>query len=288
MQRLTFINAKGQDITFAEYAPFVFYKIAGLEYPIVEPVSTQASGQHGYTLHDVLLEGRKVTLTAHIHGENGVRQMYEKRRELNRVCNPLLGVGKLVYQNDYGSWSIPAYGKANAYGSKVREFQTLDVEFSCPTVFWRTAEPMQANLAYIDGGLEFPLETPSYFGYNSYYAEVDNDGDAEAHMEIYMDGGAVNPVITNLTTGEFIRLDKFLHSYEKLYICTDPENIEVSLISVDPATNEPVRENAFGYLSDDSTLFRFQPGVNRLMFESEDNNLTVRIRFMFYFNYLGV
>ena len=121
----------GHEIEFHNYPPYIFWEIRGLDIPELTEIPTQASGQHGYTLHNILVDGRTVRLSCHIHGPDGIPQMYEMRRKLNAVLNPLLGVGELVYTNDYGSWRIHAYTSANPYARKRRNIQTLDVSFRC-------------------------------------------------------------------------------------------------------------------------------------------------------------
>ena len=288
MQRLRFINARGAEISFDNHAPFVFWKIQGIEMPPTFSISTQASGQHGYTPHELLLEQRTVRLSAHIHGTDGVRRMYELRKSLNEVCNPLLGIGTLVYENDNGIWQIGAFCRGNPYAGKTHGVQTLDLTFECPLPFWLSRELSEAKLAYVDGGLEFPIITPNNFGTLGYQVHIDNDGDAPAPLEFFIDGGALNPIIINETTGEFIRLSRHVRLRDTLYINTDPEALEVSLITIDPETNLPQRDNAYGYISVDSTLFRLVPGINMLKFTSDDENKQVRIRILFRKRYVGV
>lgn len=103
-----------------------------------------------------------------------------------------------------------------------------------------------------------------------------------------MDGGSLNPVIINQSTGEFIKLAKQVNEGDKLYINTDPEHLEVSLIVTDPVTNLKVKQNAYGYITSDSTLFKLISGENRLTFESDDDNNAVKLTIAFYKRYLGV
>jgi hypothetical protein len=236
-----------------------------------------------------LIDGRTVRLTGHVHGNNGVKHMYEMRRQLNSVCNPMLGLGEMIYTNDNGSYRVMAYVNNNTYARKTKEFQTLDVSFRCPGGFLESAEQGQFFLAYIEGGLEFPLVTPAEFGMFGYRVEINNDGDDIMPVEMTMDGGGLNPVIQNQSTGAVIRIKKQVHYYEQLYINTDPENREVHHISIDTATNEPNRLNAYGYLSDDSELFLLAPGINVITFNSDDEeNKRVRIRGSFRKRYIGV
>jgi hypothetical protein len=106
---------------------------------------------------------------------------------------------------------------------------------------------------------------------------------------MHMDGGGLNPVIRNQTTGAVIRIKKQIHYFESLYIDTDPENRQVLLMSVDPATNTPYGVNAYGYLSEDSELFSLVPGVNALTFNSDvEENKAVRIRGVYRKRFVGV
>lgn len=287
MQKLTYIDANKQETVFGLTAPFVFWKIEGIGLPRIESEVTQASGQNGCTLHSVWLEPREITVTGHVHGA-GIKEMYEERRRLLSALNPLSGCGTLVYENDAGIWTIPAYPSASPYLSKVRNVQTLSVKFECPSPFWLSAEETEIKLAYVDGGFEFPVSTPSYFGTLGYRAEIMNDSDAELPLEISIGGGARNPEITNEVTGEKISVERQIKEGDSLFISTDPETLEVSLLALNPATNEAEKENAYGYLTTDSTLLTLKPGRNELIFRSLDDNKKIQIRIRFRKRYVGV
>ena len=289
MQRLKFINSRGAEAVFDDSGPYIFWKIDGLSLPEVLPIPTRAAGQDGYTLQELRLESRTVTLTGHIIGVGSrIYSLYEERKRLNSVCNPLLGPGRLVYSNDYGEWRIPAFCSAMPYEEKIRHAQTLNVEFECPSPFWLSATQSVVSLAYVYGGMSFPIRTPNRFGTLGYRAIISNDSDAETPLEFLIDGGSLNPVITNTTTGRFIKLNKQLFAGDQLYINTDPEKLEVSHITTDPETNQRVKSKAYGYLTHDSELFSLIPGENRLTFKSDDENKKVKITITFYKRYVGV
>jgi hypothetical protein len=289
MQELKFINAKGAEIRFSLDLPYIFWKIAGLNLPPSTTVSTQAPNQNGSTLRNVLLEPRVITLTGHVYGALGKRAMYEKRRELNNVCNPLFGLGTLIYTNDFGSWKIEALCRANNYLDKIREVQTLAATFEAPTPFWEDLNQTGIYFAYVEGGLKFPVKLPNMFGMLGYRVIVDNYGDWDAPIELFMEGGAVNPIITNKTTGAFIKLTRDLDSSMELYINSDPEKLEVSIITIDPETNQKVKQNAYGYITHDSTIqFYMSPGKNEIVFDSDDENKAVKIKIYFRRRYVGL
>jgi len=287
MQLLRFISSRGESITFENSAPFVFWRVKGLEAPPVTPVYTQSMEQHGYSLDSILMESRTITITGHIHGQSGIREMYQLRRDLNRVCNPMNGIGTLVYQNDAGVYRINAFCRSNPYEGKERNIQTLSVSFECPQPFFTTERAEELALAYVRGGLKFPLRTPGFFGTLGYRVTADNDGDIETPLEIFIGGGAINPKVINETTGRFVQVKKHIQTHEQLYINTDPEHIEVSLMTVDEHSQH-VKINAYSYLSDDSDLLRLPQGVNMLRFNTDDNNTHIRIRLLFRKRFVGV
>jgi len=214
--------------------------------------------------------------------------MYGLRRQLNRVLSPMLGPGKLIYENSFGAFSLPAICIKNGYLGRIMDVQTLDISFECPQPFWESAEPSRVDLAYVDGGLEFPLGTPTLFGMLKYRDIIQNDSDAPVPVAITIEGGAINPIIENVTTGEVIRLSQQLPLYDKLYINTDPEKLNVLLLKLNPATNEYDATNAFGFLTDDSTLWRLLPGVNIVTFKSDDENKMINIQIEFAKRFAGV
>jgi hypothetical protein len=155
--------------------------------------------------------------------------------------------------------------------------------FECPNPFWRHETNLETRLAYSNGTMTWPLETPSYLGLNTYRVEIDNDGDAESPLEIYLDGGADQPKITNQPTGEYILVERFISADNRLYINTAPGAQEVSVIAPDGA-----KTDAYSYLSDDSELFRLAVGRNVLTYITAD--LSHNARLFFYYNkfYAGV
>ncbi len=293
MQEVKFINANGEEIIFTSHQPYVFWKIDGLGVQNVETIYTQSPSQYGYSLNNLLLNERTITITGHIHGqgEDSLLEMYKLRRKLAKLLNPMLSMGKIIYKNDYREYEIGAFLKSYTNLDKYNSvgLQTLELIFECPFPFFQDTEQNGVFLNYVEGGLEFPLVTPTEFGLFGYYVEVDNDSDCDLPVEMYVDGGSLNPTIKNETTGEFIKIEKPLASHEKLYINTDPEQIEVSIIRKDVETNKEVRENAYGYLTYDSTLFKLKTGINELTFKSDDEeNKKVRVKIYYRKCYLGV
>ena len=234
----------------------------------------------------MLFDERVVQVTGHVFGATGDEAMYRLRKRVNSVCSPTLGLGTLIYENDAGRYYIGAFCNANPYADKYPLAQTLDIVFECPDPYWLSYDQYSTRLAYLEGTLTWPLITPGNLGMNQYQATIVNDGDAPAPIEMYIDGGAINPTVTNETTGEFITVSHYIDAFSRLYINSDPEELEVSLITTDLETNAEIRTNAYGYIS--GGPFKLAVGENKLTFKSDDDSLTVRIYIFYNKLYAGV
>ena|GEM_PF-1372532 len=287
LQKMGFVNAAGEKISFDNFAPRVFWKADGLGLAGAEAVYTQAVGQHGYSLASVLLSSRIVRMTGHVHGVDN-EEMYRLRYKTASVCNPLLGAGTLMYENDSGKWQTGAFVRDMNYGEKGFGIQTIEIVFECPSPFWLSQEEKTVRLSYVEGGLEFPLKFPAFFGTLGYRAEINNEGNGVVPIRFSIGGGSKNPVIKNKTTGQKIQINRGFHESDRLYINTDPDDISVKFETTDAETNEKRLENAFGFLTDDSELFTLAPGINEVLFYSDDNNRKVSVVLSYRDRYAGV
>lgn len=112
--------------------------------------------------------------------------------------------------------------------------------------------------------------------------EIINSGHVETPVEIEFHGPAVNPRITNLTTGEFIRIKRELTSDDVLYINTafGKKTVEIE--------RSGVREDAFDYIDLASSFFSLQPGSNIVEYQSENGLDPQSVRIYYYNRYIGV
>ena len=75
-------------------------------------------------------------------------------------------------------------------------------------------------------------------------------------------GGAENPKLEKLNTGEYIQLDRSLLSTDVLVIDTTPNGIKVLVNGVD----------AFNYVNAGNKYFQLTPGINTLRFSATSGN----------------
>ena len=287
MQNVWFVNALGEEARFDDAPPYIFWKITGTGLPESDALGFRAPGRHGYTANGILMKKRSINVSGHVQGGGS---FYQLRKSLMSVLSPALGMGKLYYQNDSQVFFIPAFVKRSGYEDKESLLQTVNFTFECPSPFWRGADKAAIDLFYAGSGLEFPLVLPSMFGMLGRSAKIFAAGGAPVPVEFFIKGNAVNPVIRNVTTSQEIKLKNEFLAGDMLYINTDRDALSVQKIAVDPNTNETSKENAFGYLTDDSELFYLQPGENfiKYMSDEEDDNYKSEIRLEYYDRFAGV
>lgn len=292
MQKLTYENPLGQRVEFGLTRPYVLEKIAGIGSEAASLLTSEAAFVDGKSFSGLYLGDREVTATVHIYGEDQ-KALYKNRQKLMALlCSGQSREGKkgrLEYQNDHIKVWIPAVVKKGPQPSSKKGgyFTSVQIVFYCPDPCWRAMEPQIGKIAYVDGGMRFPLnidvEEGVRFGARGYSGVLYNDGDTPAPVDVTISGPAVNPEVRKMETGEYIRVRRQLYEGDTLSISTDPYDMDVSIQRAS-GTVEP----AFGYLDLTSTFFRLDPGENKLQYFSEDDSTTSRIIVASYSRYGGV
>ena len=279
MQSVKYINPIGREVVFNLTPPYIFESIKGVGADEATLFTTQSAGQDGTTYRNLVLTDREITLTFHVKGKNR-QDMYKNRQlliaTLSQGLNKNGRQGRLEYTNDYGTWWIPAVIKTGVNADRrISNYNHCQIVFYCADPYWRAMEPHIEKMAYIEGNFKFPLDidfdTGVSFGRRGYSNKIYNEGDSPCPVRIEIDGAATEPCITNVTTGEYIKLKKSLYVGDKLIIDTYKNDLKVEIV-----TSEGT-DNGFGYLDLKSTLFYLQPGENELTFSSTDEAATTAI-----------
>ncbi len=276
-QSLRYINPKNAAVVFCDDPPFLFNKITGIGQMDAQLMTSEPAGLDGSAFNGLYISPREVTVTMHIEG-NKRKGMYEEKMKLSAVMSPELhkngALGRLEYTNDYGSWWIPAAVKRGPQGaSRAGNFLINEqLVFYCPSPYWRGFSYNRVRMAYLGGGLRFPVRFGTVkFGAHAYKASLFNLGNQPSPLEISITGPAVAPRITKASTGEYILLreDKALIEGDILYINTTPGDVAVTIKHANGQSEE-----AIGYINLSSKLFLLDPGENVLQYGSADDTQT--------------
>ena len=255
------MNELGESVVFSNRPPFILQNIEGLGDVDVNVQMQKAPYQDGETHIDSLLAARPIRLEVSIVGKN----VDELRRYLSRVTNPKIS-GVLRYEDDSVIREIECITEhVPQYSTRNRNQQVAVIDLLAPDPYWRSPEVTTEPLAAFLPRFRFPFRFPIVFGERGSQATLYNDGDVPCPIEIEFNGPAQLPIVRNVTTGEFIRVEKSLNAGEKLIINTS-HGRERKVI-IDKGNGEI--ENAFHYIDIwESTLFQLAVGENVIEYDA--------------------
>lgn len=283
MRQVTrFINPRGQSVTF-DGGPYVFEKVTGIGYGDVNIIKSSPAGADGETFGGSDIGAREITQTISIEGTTRA-DMYAKKAALMAVLAQWMyqdgALGRFEHSYDGGkTWAwIPAMVKRGPQDPpRLGDFlKSEQLVFYCPSPYWRGETYARAQMAYLGGGMRFPLRLGAVrFGSRGYKASIWNSGDSPSHLEAEITGPALSPTIIKASTGEYIRLrdKKPLYEGDVLRIDTTPPSPRVTITRIDGTT-----EDAIGYIDLTSTFFMLLPGENQLQYASDDDSQATQIR----------
>lgn len=292
MQRVKYINPNGQVVEFCDKPPFIFEKILGIGMPDTRLYNPDSVGLNGGLFDGLNLEPRRISLNFHIKGESR-GDLYRNRRKLISYTSSLLNadgvLGRLEYTNEDKMHWIPCVPiQGGDAQNRIKNYNiSVPIHFYCPDPLWRDMHKFNQFMAYIGGGMKFPVNIPINegirFGQRAYKAIVNNSGNAPTPIEITITAPALQPEIIKTRTGEYIRLKKAIHGKDKLVIDTYSHNLKAVIIHEDGT-----EEDAMGYIEPDSRFFELDPGDNVLDFKSGDDSTKSTIIIEGYPRCLGV
>lgn len=238
-----------------------------------------------------MLDPRVIKLEVTIRTQNR-EKLYELRRRIFRVINPKTynqETGKrgellIYYTNNYKKYRI--YGKVEdsaEFNERKKNRDKATISFYCQDPYWLDEKGADLDIKSVRGGLKFALSLPNKFATVSFYKIIDNKGDTEAPVQIEYTGPALNPRITNQTTGEYIQVNMEIGEKEKLIIDTREGKETVNLIT--PHEEKDVYNN----IDLNSTFFKLIVGKNLIRYSSDIEGAKDMVRIIDYTNkYVGV
>lgn len=279
MQKLIYENIRGEQAVFL-HAPYVLCSLRGMGLSDVNIAASSGAYQQGESLLSLRREKRTVQVTLHLMAANR-QEMYQLRSKLCGILSPGLAFdgqrrGRLIYQNDYGTWwtwAVPEGGLN--WGKRVMDVQpSVTVDFVCESPYW-FGQTSAAMLIGTSGGFILPTVLPFTLGKLSTEVSLTNQGQTDAPVTIRMTGSGETPTLTNLRSGAALRLVQPLPVGDVLTLCTEPGSLMAQVTHPDGSV-----ENGFGLLDPTASLLAFTllPGVNPLSYSSEEQTARTMVR----------
>jgi hypothetical protein len=260
MQRVTFTNSRGDSIELYQ-SPFFLNKIEGLGDVNADVQKQKAPGQDGSTYIDALFEERHIPIEVVI-----LEDLLTNRQFISKVFNPKLGEGTLTYENDMFTRSISAVPEHVPTFEDVRprKTQMVVIDLICPNPFWKSDSDIQEPM--FESLFQFPFEGIFQMGIQRDQRTITNAGDTPSPIYVEFYGPATNPVITNSTTGEFIKVKRTLLEGEYMRIDTTDGNKSVDFVSSDGTVT-----NVFNWIDLNSSFFKLVVGDNLIVYSADSN-----------------
>lgn len=294
MKYLKYIADNGYEIELSAYGfapPYYIISVDGIGVPQNELTLKEVPLTDGAFVSDMRMPKRNIVISGKIIA-NSEYSMFTARRDLIMSFNPK-SKGRLYYYINIDSdttkeFYIDCYVEKSIdpVNTKSGVEQSFLISLLCPNPFWKEVTPISEIGNYTDY-FTFPFVSDYSSGFSFAQFEVNktftNYGDVDTPLKITFSGAAENPYITNVTTGETIKINKTIAVGEKIVITTDNGNKTVKIHNLDGSI-----VNAFNYVDLTSKFFKFIPGENIIEYGSSNDAILGGVTIEYASAYLGV
>lgn len=234
---------------------------------------SQGFAQIGETVETQAVGGRHIDVTGQVYGN-----IVERKNALRNVCAPLAS-GKLIFQ---GTHYIRVYVKAAPSFSAVKQNGIFKMQFYAPFPFFSTFAESFQRIGGITAAFSLPVNyaTPHQFGIRDAekYVNVVNDGDVRIPVKMVLrsEGVSSNPIITNLGTFAYLKINGTLNAGEYITIYRDDNNVLRA-----EKTSEGKTEDVITWIDDESSLFELESGDNLISATDDQAGAALVVSFSF-------
>lgn len=235
--------------------------------------TSQGFSQVGETVESMAVGGRQIS----VHGDIFCN-VQSRKKIMRKVFAPFVW-GKLIFE---GKHYIRVCVKDTPTFSPIKNDGRFTMLLYAPFPFFYSVDDSYYNIGGISPMFSFPINyaTRHKFGErgSEKYTNVYNNGDIAVPFNVYMEtfGTSVNPLIVNLDTHEYLKLNGTLNTGDVANIYRDSN----SILRVELSTGGKLVD-ILSWVDDGSTLFQLNPGDNIIAFDDEGggNSLTVKFSF---------
>lgn len=270
-------KSNGNKIEVGKGKPYRLLSIEGLEASDYEIFSTDNVMGDGSSINSKKIKARNLMPEIKYVGDNASieRQKIISFFNLHKKGKLTVTINEITRAIEYQANSL----KFNQ--QSINNPLKFLVDLYCPNPFFKDVAETRADISTETGNFEFPLEIPAEglelsIRTISFITNIYNGGSVETPIRVVLRaiGTVENPIITNLDTGEFIKVKRTLSKGDVLEINTEFGNKRVEIIRDDGS-----RENVFNYIDYKSKFFSIDSGDTRLKYDAElgENNLDVYI-----------
>jgi hypothetical protein len=281
---LTYVSDQNESVVFdLQGSDFFLTAAAGLSGIENDIYDSAGAGQDGATVRAARIKPRLITIEGEIRRNTRVN-----RSALLRVLNPKVK-GRLYYSNGATNRVIDCLVKTAPIISKL-QFQPFQIELYCPFPLWRDLVPASEIIAQWIPMLEFPLVSEIGVGFEfglrspSLIVDVHNQSTVEVGLRAQFRAlsTVVNPSLTNISTGETLKLQTEMQAGDVLDVSTTYMGKQVTL------TRNHIPSNAFRFVAEDSDWIQLRPGINQIRYNADSGLDWLEVTLYYDTLYLGV
>lgn len=207
------------------------------------------------------------------------------KQQITRTVTPLKR-GRLYFNDVFFLEVIPV---KTPVVEQYRDNAKFSIVLKAAYPFWRFRELTSVGLGYVMPRFKFPVNysEPHRFGESIitgiHNVFINGDITSDLNFTFRARGYVKNPVITNVYTQEFIKLNTEMQTNDVIRVYRDSSR----LLKVELTRND-VTSDYFSVLDEGSRLFSAEPGDNFLELAATDGNKLVLVTIELYDTYLGV
>lgn len=257
--------------------------IEGLNPPKAQIITNAIAGMDGEKFKSSKLEMRNIVLTIKVNGdaeENRLR-LYEFFRT-GQWC-------KIYYTNEHRNVYIEGYCETVECALFTRN-QEVQVSIVCPDPYLKSMLTIYADISKQFSVFEFPFSIEEE-GIEFSNLDVDretlviNSGEIESGLTITLtavSGNIAYPIIYNVDTGEFLKLNLVMQEGDIIIISTHKGQKSIKKIS------NAIETNVINSLESGSTWFQLKTGATVFTYTATYNDEGLKVEFESNLLYEGV
>lgn len=282
MDKLSWIDANGIEHPFTNELVVLQGK-QGFHMPPVSFVEETVPFQAGTRLRDTRIEAREIDVPLLIKSDSPTI-LRQKVRECLRMFNPRHTGRIKVVAPDGSQRELECRYSSGFEGNESRDakglyWQTVVLVFRAFDPFWYDTSTVVETFTTGEPATFFPF-FPLRLSSSTVFADtsIDNQGDVESWPEWIIKGPGEDITLRNFSTGETLRLFTSLQIGESITIDTKPGK---KTIKKNDGTN------MYATLSDASSLWALQDGVNNIRIEMSNATTDSSVQLSYKPRYLG-
>lgn len=256
--------------------------IDGLNPPEAEIFTNAVANMDGAKYKSAKLQMRNVVLTIRINGDAEANRLHlYEYFATGRWC-------KLYYSN--GSRNVFIEGYCETIECPLFTInQEMQISIVCPDPYFKSLQMIYADISKVFANFEFPFDIDEN-GIEMSIVDIGrevmvlNNGEVATGTTITLTASEqiINPVIYNVDTSEFFKLNVTMQDGDVITINTAKGHKSVNKIS------NGIKTNAINYVQNGSTWFQLEVGINKFTYTADENEERLKVEIESNLLYEGV